>query len=1066
MGVHDEGPAQDRAPAQAPAQEITQAQGEAPVGTRAMPRTGQHALLDLQRTAGNRAVASLLSVQRDPDPNGKEPIDRIHAILADRWVGPLGEAELEANWSVLGEEGAKAHPIPFGQSIERGMDANRLSGSSRVISDFKSSVTGIRDANLKGNLAALDAESKKVGLDKAKAERTVDEQVMMSELMLTAERARVLDEQVKGLAKVRVGSNISVKSRAGQDVEIEKRSPAYFEPGAPPHAGLEPGENGVPYAELMGKYEAGIGALMDVASENPAVFVAMTEGKLAELTPDATNPDKDPTLSLKLMLADTRAKIAETQEDPPDWDDLKPIHRQLLSGEKKSGRTDFSNNWNSAIVKAELNTEENLATAGDVAIGIAAALAMIFAEIATGGAATVFFLGAGVGISGANAARKWDKFGELKSASGSATSKDSQLVDKGQVDAAKIDAIIESLGVILDAIGIAIRGAKVVSATAGARKGAAAMAASTGLDALGKLGKLDAKAQADNVAQSIINHGVEKSQELSKLTPEQMSAKITAGSVHPMTPTNAQALQALSRWAELGGKGLDAAELPKALQSVLTTGKYTTAKGVDMVAEQVVTQAVDRMGMLRVIQEAKGWKALGAALAGTNIGEVFHRWRFGILQDLKAFIKTLGGKGETIDDMIKATGTFDNVTNDLDISLLGPKASERRIKAAEFLAGRTGLGGDAKTLDNMLYIGLFTDPNRIHLFDDFPQLQQKLAASTMKFEETLIWNDELYQAIVKRAGGDKHYEHVVEAIEQQMATLGVPNKAGKYAPLSAAQIEVLSTGQDALQQAAAAAAKAGDWATASKNVEQLANIQAQINVAEGGGYFSGGGVRKFVTDKEKFLGKRGATTGAHDYGAALDQLPKLRKSIKAFNNQVKLRAMGKGTEAELVSTVKDLAKYGDRFTQPASAMGKKMPGIGSDFAGLEANLKALVAEARAEKGVEVTFLAQVKANEAGAIAKVDNIVKQYDDMHIAILAELRRNAGIDGVPDLAEEIAIATRARYELLMFRDQFKAEISKAAQFAGRDLKLKKEAADAAEEASSGDDPTKPSPAPTPAP
>jgi hypothetical protein len=234
---------------------------------------------------------------------------------------------------------------------------------------------------------------------------------------------------------------------------------------------------------------------------------------------------------------------------------------------------------------------------------------------------------------------------------------------------------------------------------------------------------------------------------------------------------------------------------------------------------------------------------------------------------------------------------------------------------------------------------------------------------------------------------------------------------------------------DRLHAAAEAAARAGDTAQLGTVVEQMSNIQAQINVKEGGGYFSAGGVRRFVTDKENFPGTRLPGTAAHDLGAALDQVNKLRKAVSAFESEA-LKVPATRDATELAKHIKDLAKYGDRFADAAEVIGTRIPD-GSGFAAMADEFGQLILQAR---GATVHTLQELLArNMDGVIARTQGAIAAFDAVHVQVLQALRARAGLEGIGDLAPEILQATRARYLLLTFRSALVMQMGTAARAAG---------------------------------
>ena len=85
-----------------------------------------------------------------------------------------------------------------------------------------------------------------------------------------------------------------------------------------------------------------------------------------------------------------------------------------------------------------------------------------------------------------------------------------------------------------------------------------------------------------------------------------------------------------------------------------------------------------------------------------------------------------------------------------------------------------------------------------------------------------------------------------------MGELGI-KEIPEFKPLSERAVDVLSEQQDRLvaEIEQLAAREPPDKGALAGKVVELAQTQAQINVKEGGGHFSGGGVRRFVTEDPK-----------------------------------------------------------------------------------------------------------------------------------------------------------------------------------------------------------------------
>jgi hypothetical protein len=583
--------------------------------------------------------------------------------------------------------------------------------------------------------------------------------------------------------------------------------------------------------------------------------------------------------------------------------------------------------------------------------------------------------------------------------------------------------VIESAFFFIDAVGVGIKGIKGAAGLAVKKAGAEALEKAAGTAALKGLKSMGAEEAAEAAAKGINELGVKSAADAAGMSVDDLLKKVGEES--------AAGLQ-IKAYQKLAKEGVEVAKLPAALKTAMEGGEVIGQNGVKMTAEEVAKQAVDTLGFQGTLKAAGDWKSLASALGpASEVGKRFNAWRQGIRADLEAFIKTLGKEGETLDDLIKPTGTLENMTNDLDISLLGARSSENKEAAARFLAGRTGLSPDAAVLDKMLYIGLFTDPRRMHLFDAFPELQAKLAKRTMKFEEELIWNDEYAKYLTKAekgGAGAAAAKEMAEKIGAEMDSLGVKKLPG-FRSLSDRAASVLSKEQDKLHEAILTASKAGDMTKAESLIEELANIQAQINVKEGGGYFSAGGVRKFVTEREGFPGARAAATAAHDLGAATDQVNKLRKAIAAFEGAALVPPASRDA-AEIAKHLKDVAKYGERFADAASVIGTK-GAEGAALATIADEFSQILLQAR---GASVHTLQDLLAkNMEGVITKARGAIAVYDQSHVAIIRALRERAAIEGMGDLAPEILRATKARYAWLTFQSALITQMGTAARAAG---------------------------------
>ncbi len=1028
-----------------------------------------HPLLLLQVAAGNQAVTSLLAKARtrsqpspaaltvsreattteeaedDFDPSREETseqdvapatgIERIREINAG-WVLSLEEYELEALWSELGPEGAKNYPEDFARSIENGMEPDNLRGAQRVMIAFEYAVKTLAISYLHGNLKDIEKEEQRLGVN---AENSSDEHAANAQhVMMLARKAWELNEAVKGFRKIQVGWKLEQTEAAGPYHEGSyDYVRADFTPGNPPYKGLRGNEppTAQPYARVAAEHAQTMGALMAIASQHPSIYLALKEGKLDAITGDLPSTLVDPLAAMKSLLASGKQAILGTkagvESGDVDWEELKLLHRQLLEGEQKRGGFDWTNPWYEEIVKDVVGDYETTQTLIDLGIGLAAACAFVFAGLSSGGLATALFVG-GLGAGGVNVGRKWEKYDDLRTAAAAGTSTANELVTQDQVTAARLDLIIESAFMFLDAAGVALKGVKSVKAIRTRLAGKAAAEKTAGITRLELLSlkQLPYQEATQTVIKGVEELGVKRAAEVAGLPVEDL--------LRFVPPDSPVALR-IQLFLDAAGQGVEPGKLGETLRAALAGGEVVGRKGGWRSLDEVVNQAIDELGFLGAVQEAGGWKRLASGLGPDSAaGKRLKAWRDGIYRDLDEYIKTLRRPSDAEGPLIKETGSIEHVTNDLDISFLGPRSAENRSAAAQFLAGRAGLSADPRVLDSALHIGLFTDPRRLHLFDEFPELQEKLAKRTMRFEEELIWNDEYLRYLAKAGKGDAGARRTAEQIAAQMAALGVRKIPG-FTPLSQRAADVLSTGQDELHAAIETARAAGKTGELEQLVEQLAVIQAQLNVKEGGGYFTAGAVERFVTGLEQFPGNRLAPTAAHEYGAALDQVNKLRKALIGFEAQVFVPPATRDA-AKLAEHIKDLAKHADRFMGVGAALGKDVPG-GKVFHECAEEFSDLIQQARGTKAHSMQEL--IARDVEDVIAKTMFAFDKFDQLHMDVLGALRERAGIPGIGDLAPEILAATRQRYLLMAFASPLFKQMGLAARAVGVPIRVTMEEA-----------------------
>ena len=203
----------------------------------------------------------------------------------------------------------------------------------------------------------------------------------------------------------------------------------------------------------------------------------------------------------------------------------------------------------------------------------------------------------------------------------------------------------------------------------------------------------------------------------------------------------------------------------------------------------------------------------------------------------------------------------------------------------------------------------------------------------------------MYQDAVKH-GDDATAKSVKEMMDQAKVPLVQVDPIGK------AEISAFERDIDKLQRELIDTKDVGRQADL---IEEIADKQAKINHSEGGGYFTGGGVRREVTEREK-IGEFAPGGGAAGMAIPQRLTAMLDNALKLFHAAQGLTAAA--TADELAGTLKAVGKYGSRFSSE----------FGKDGLAVAAKIPSQ-ARFDAIAGKFDTWLLQARA-DAGSLAKL------------------------------------------------------------------------------------------------
>lgn len=961
-------------------------------------------------------------------------------LLGDhiKWVGPLDEAAFERIWDSFGPalpEVVAAHQDVWKAGIERGVDPSNISSADKVRRDFEKDVKQLADDHMQANFRFALKEQQDLGLAPGApqgGQAAAQQKERLQKAQDTAAQAKALlalQDKMKG---IKVGYALSSSPRSAMQAEFASpRTVAVtFDPTDQAQANLPTTDpldpaNKVEHSwkELKPLWDQVAGALSYVSSQDPAVFSAVATDRsaldtLSDGSPQQALAAAGQVLSqLQTNISATQAKLTDGELD---WMDLTPIHQQLLSGAAK-GRsgTDWSGPFAAGVARDMLGDHETREFWTQLGLGTLTAALFIVAEFATAGWATAALMAGGFALSGGQAAAAWDDYDKLKSAAGSAASSRTQVVDQGQVDAAKVNAIIATVGTVLDVATPALKGVAELRAAARLDAALTERGAAAALEKGFKQGAVAGDDAARLIERGITELGVQQTlsssgksaEELLKLVPEDSKAAqrireaIAAGVTDGADTSQAGAKTAVSAGAATGTAAEQAFPQGKQLPEILR-GLVDAVKGKTLsveIGEKIAQEAIEKLGPADTVKLAGGWKGLSEALGKqSTVGTRLMEWRDAVFEDLQKYVK------EELHGDVTRTGTRENFTNDMDISFTGKNASEVREKAMKYLAGRLGVESDPRAIDMIIMGGLFTDPRRMHLYDVLPEgIRDSMAQRQAAKERDLIWNRRLWEA----TNHEKDMPGMADSIRGQMKEMQIEEFA--YKPLSESDRVRLGAELDELHSKLEQAIAANDSQAQKELVIKIADSQALINASEGGGYFSAGGVRRWVSERTAIenpgeaaefprLGNADAAPlKPEQLATMMDQLPKIDHSALD---------LASGDAKRIGAGIRGIGKYGDRLAKVTGEAGFDSKAW-QDLAKECADLKRA-----ADSGVKSAELA-AKGETLEQTAK--RLFDQLTKMSSEAVTQAHNAARLPDIGNAALAVQRATQAHVKLLRASD-----------------------------------------------
>ncbi len=311
-------------------------------------------------------------------------------------------------------------------------------------------------------------------------------------------------------------------------------------------------------------------------NQYPAVYAAMQADKLDKLA-EANGPAEAHAIlaeTLHAVLANIVKTSPKLQGDDDFWLKLKPIHQQLTSGAVAGpSGTPWSDPARAFIAKEIVKDYEDAEFWKDIGLAVLAMAAFVVAELATAGGATFFIAaGVGMGITGYQVYEKYSEYDRLAPASGVDMGPELQLVDPAQASAARLAAILETVGAFLFFIGPAAKLARaadvalipsnmLLEVTAAEASGLENLATRL---AAKQIGEAEAKTL---VERSVVEYGVEGAARRAGMEP---------GQLIPIVGKDSEAGRLISDYLKAGVR-------PTTAAPTMAQGAYSTLTHDEMV---------------------------------------------------------------------------------------------------------------------------------------------------------------------------------------------------------------------------------------------------------------------------------------------------------------------------------------------------------------------------------------------------------------------------------------------------------------------------------------------------
>jgi hypothetical protein len=382
----------------------------------------------------------------------------IFILLNQGWVGPRDEYYLEHIWGSFGknlQDVARKNFAIWNLCVDRGADLWGLPDLLPIQDRFKADVVAKTKGYLAKNRAFIQTEQKRLGLDNPQAPATADQQKALVDIKQVAKQVSDAEMKQTALRDVEVGYNRAGSPGDDPTATRDDWNAVRFDPDTPPQRSGPKGGETHPMAtwEATNKeYQQLESTIKGFANRYPTIYALRRDNKIYDVANGTDDTKARQTMGASLQgvldnIATTEGRLADPKGTLAL--DLHPVHQQLFT----SPGSPWQDPFGQAVAKATVKGHEDAEWWTEMGVTALQLGLFAVAELATGGAATVFFLAISAGVGAIKAEQSWEKYQEKSAAANANLSDETRLLESGEADAALVTAVLDTATAFLDLYG-------------------------------------------------------------------------------------------------------------------------------------------------------------------------------------------------------------------------------------------------------------------------------------------------------------------------------------------------------------------------------------------------------------------------------------------------------------------------------------------------------------------------------------------------------------------------------------------------------------------------------------